>query len=411
MMKTKMRFGIGLGIAGLLVAVAALLPHTVQAAQAGRIVTDSRGVAVPLPAEIHRVVTVSDGMIEGIMLALGVADTLVGVGSSCIQRNFNYTFPSMDGGSFTYSHGKNPVSHLYPKLFELPRVCESRSPVNYETLAELDPDLLILRIGCCSLRHIEDEGVHKTLARIDSLGIPTVVLYGTNAQKRPTIAAISEEIRIVGEIFDRVAAARRLAAYLEAQVATVAARTKEIARERQPRALILGLSPRARKAGGAGQVFGRDTIESFFIEKVVHAVNAFEQPGYFKNISAEHLLAMDPDLIVLCTASGYHPPRELYKAPYYQNLQELKAVKRRRVAALPWSPCNCSKRLEYPIDVMVIAKAAYPALFEDIDLAEWLLEFYRQVYGVDRQTARELRSVQWMDWTLENSAPEVPRRE
>jgi iron complex transport system substrate-binding protein len=86
-------------------------------------------------------------------------------------------------------------------------------------------------------------------------------------------------------------------------------------------------------------------------------------------------------------------------------------VKRRRVAALPWSPCNCSKRLEYPVDVMVIAKAAYPALFEDIDLAEWLLEFYRQVYGVDRQTARELRSVQWMDWTLERAAPEVPRRE
>ena len=121
-------------------------------------------------------------------------------------------------------------------------------------------------------------------------------------------------------------------------------------------------------------------------------------------VSPEHVLALDPDVIVLPTDWGYHPPRELYDAPYYQNLQELKAVKNRRVMALPWSPCNCDKRLEYPIDVMVMAKAAYPERFEDVDLGEWLLQFYQNVYDVDVKTAEGLRTAQLMDWTVEEGS-------
>ena len=68
--------------------------------------------------------------------------------------------------------------------------------------------------------------------------------------------------------------------------------------------------------------------------------------------------------------------------------------------SLPWTPYY-SNRLEYPIDVMVIAKAAYPERFDDIDLAEWLLDFYKNVYGVDDDTAKTLRSAQWMDWCME----------
>jgi iron complex transport system substrate-binding protein len=50
---------------------------------------------------------------------------------------------------------------------------------------------------------------------------------------------------------------------------------------------------------------------------------------------------------------------------------------------------------------MVIAKAAYPERFSDIDLNEWLLTFYQNLYSVDRQTAEGLREIQWMDWVAE----------
>ena len=73
------------------------------------------------------------------------------------------------------------------------------------------------------------------------------------------------------------------------------------------------------------------------------------------------------------------------------------------VAALPFTPCNNEKRLEFPIDVMVMAKTAYPVRFKDIDLASWVLDFYKRLYSVDTATAKGLRACQWMDWTLDDA--------
>jgi iron complex transport system substrate-binding protein len=366
-----------------------------------RTIVDSRGVAVQVPTDIERVVTMSDGMIEGVMTSLGIQDKIVGLGSSSLQRTWNYTYESVSGEAYSYDEGMNPVTYINPHLMDLPLVAEDA--VNYEAVASLDPDVVILRAGDCNFwtNDVNDENLQKAIRMIESLEIPIVVLYGPGGYDKPDISTLSDEIVIIGQLFDREEEAMDLANYIEGQVDMVRERTEEVPDSERPDVLILGLSPSARREGGAGVVFGTDTIESFFIEELAKARNAFQNPGYFKTVSAEHLLALNPDVIVLCTAAGYHPPRELYEAPYYQNLQEMDAIKNHRVSALPWTPWNCQKRLEYPIDVMVIAKAAYPEKFEDIKIHEWVLEFYQNVYGVDEETAIGLRSAQWLDWMLE----------
>jgi len=371
---------------------------TCLAAEETRTVVDSRGVEVQVPMEIERVVTVSDALIESVMLVLGEEEKIVGVGSSCIQKNYNYTFPTVSGEAYEYQDGMNPVTYLSPRIRGLPLVGSSGTGINYETLAGLDPDLVILRVGSCTLQSMEDEGVQKTISTIEALGIPVVVLKGPPCFDEPDLSTISDEIRIIGQVFGKEERAEELADYLESQTQEIFERTKDIPEPEQPTVLIFGASPTSRQSGGAGSVKGTDTIESYFIEEIVHAKNAFQEAGS-PTISAEQLLALDPNAIVLGTANGYHPPEELYSAPYYQNVAELSAVKNRRVSSFPWEPCNCAKRLEYPIDVMVIAKIAYPERFEDIDLGEWLLDFYKNVYGVDDETAKALRSAQWMDWT------------
>jgi iron complex transport system substrate-binding protein len=52
---------------------------------------------------------------------------------------------------------------------------------------------------------------------------------------------------------------------------------------------------------------------------------------------------------------------------------------------------------------MIIAKASYPDKFTDIRVADWVLNFYKKVYKVDDKTAKELRSVQWLDWVEEEN--------
>lgn len=365
-----------------------------------RTVIDHRGASVRIPTKIERVVTISDGLIEGVMTAVGVEDAIVGLGSSCIPRHWEYTYPTVGGEHYSYKQGMNTVTYLNPRFMDLPLAAESGTGINYETLASLHPDVVILRIGACMLG-ADDEKTQKSIRMIESLGLPIVVLRGPDMFDDPHLETLSREIRIIGDIFGKEDEASKLADYLARQVQEIERRTKGVQETDKPRVLLLGLSPKARDAGGAGHVRGMGTMESYFVEELVHARNAYGGKGAWNILGAEQIMAIDPDVIILITSWGYHPPRELYEAPYYRHLSGLKAVKNRRVTALPWTPCNCQRRLEYPIDAMVIAKAAYPDRFSDVDIASWLLEFYQNVYGVDKQTARALRSAQWMDWTTE----------
>ncbi|MCP1661528.1 MULTISPECIES: ABC transporter substrate-binding protein [Methanocalculus] len=362
-----------------------------------RIITDMRGRTVEIPSTIERVVCIDDGFVEGIMYRFGEHEKVVGVGGEW-TRDYTYSFDTVGGESYEYTNGMNPVSYLIPELADLPVLVGAGTGMNYETLASLEPDVIFLRMGAWAFRAGDEENLQKTIHTIESLGYPLVILVGPPYQDEPTIDQIGDEIRIIGEVFSKQDDADALADYLDAQISEIRKRTQGIPEDEKVRMIQLGLSPRARQGGGAGMVWGKDTIESYFIEEIANAKNVYEGTGAFVVVSTEQILALDPDVIVLPTAQGYHPASELYTAPYYQNLQELTAVKNERVYALPWTPFNWAKRLEYPIEAMVIAKAAYPDRFSDINVGEWTLEFYQEVYRVDEATARELRSVQWLDW-------------
>ncbi len=366
-----------------------------------RTVVDSRGVSVQVPVEIERVVTISDGFVEEVMTYLGVAGKLVGVGSRTFEEIDSYTYETVSGGTFSHQDGMNTVSYINPWIMELPIVAEYGAGANFEAISSLDPDLIIIRLGSCTF-WTNDENVQKSIEIVESLGIPVVVLLGTDFYDHPDISTMWDEIEVIGRVFDKEEEAEDLVEYLQETVALVSKRTRDVPEEEKPTVLYFGLSPLAREEGGAGNTVSRKSFESWAIEELVHAQNAFrDDSGYWHKISTEHVLAMNPDVIVLPTDWGYHPVREILEAPYYQNLQDLDAIKNGRVVSLPWTPYDCAKRLGYPIEVVIIAKAAYPERFEDIKVHEWVLEFYQNVYGVDEETAIGLRSAQWLDWTVE----------
>ncbi len=365
-----------------------------------RIVVDSRGVEVKVPAVIRTVATISDAMVEEVMHALKVDARVNTIGSTCLVRDFTYDFTSNSGEKFSYFGGMNPGNYLNEYLRDLPFFVKPGTEMNFETLASAAPDVLIIHAGTCTInwRAGDDAAMNSTLEKLQGLGIPTVVVYGPNFSGEPSIESLSQGIRIIGQVFDKAAEAERLAAYLESQVNLVRERTKDIPEDQKPRVLIFGLNPNVRKEGGSGSADGLKSIQSYLLENVVNAKNAFQDDSFSKNLNAEQVLALDPDVIILPTSNGYHPPRELYDTPDFKNLETLRAIQQRRIASLPWSPCNCDKRLEYPIDVMVMAKAIYPERFADINLERWLIDFFKNVYDVDEDTADGLLSALWMDW-------------
>lgn len=369
-------------------------------------VTDMRGKQVNIPENLERVATIDDGFIEGVMTHLGVINKVTAIGSWSMKRDYKYTYETTDGKKYT-AKGVNTMKYLHPWLNDIPCFNSPQGDIlNYETLAKADPQLVILRVGDCTVsggsyfRGGDPAQLEKTITMIESLDIPLVVLFSPTYYGKAELSSMKKEMRVLGDIFKQRDKALKLYEYLNETEIMVRNRTKNI--KDKPNVLYFGLNSAARKQGGSGMVSGITTPESYIIENIVNAKNAYRGKGNNIILSGEQVYAIDPDVILLPTQNGYHPADELLKAPYYQNLNQLKAVQNKRVYALPWTPMNCSRRVEYPLDILIIAKASYPELFKDIKVHQFALDFYKKVYNVDNKTAKALRSEQLLDWTVEN---------
>ena len=363
-----------------------------------RVITDMRGKEVRIPKDLKRVVVMSDGFVESTMIIFGIGDKLVGLPRSPKDYTYNY-HSDVTSENYTYRGGRYTPVVLYPKLKELTVV--GRKTPNYETLASLDPDVVILRSGSCSFYcYNTDENAKKVIEMIEKLNIPVVVIQAPTCYDKPTLNTIFQEIEVLGEIFDKQKEAQKLINHLDKQIAVIKERTRDIPEDMKPTVLYFGLSAKAREQGGVGNVRGIDTPDAYFIEDIVNAKNAFRGTGQ-QIMSSEQVLALNPDVVLLPTSNGYHPPKELYESEHFRNIHDLKAIREKRVYSLPWTPSRCATRLEFPIDLMIAAKGAYPERFSDIAISEWVLDYYKELYGVDTEMAKKLRSAQWLDWAVE----------
>jgi len=356
---------------------------------------------VTIQKPIDRVATISDGLVESTMIVFGVEDKLVGLGSHCLGlENYEFTYNTTSGDEFTCSGGNHIAVALYPELKDLPLISQYGTGLNCETLAGLDPDIVILIAGDCTCGCCDtDENTMKSVEMIESLDIPVVVLstpYCCDAD----IGAVYESIRVLGGVFNKWSEAEDLASSLEDEIEFVKDRTEDISDDEKPRVLYIGLSTLYGDGATVGLVFGTDKMESIFLEDIVNAKNAFDGIGQ-PSMSAEQIIALDPDIMILSTWGGYHPAREVYEGESLMDLQDMRVVQEKQVYSLPWNPCRCSERLEFPIDLMIEAKVCYPDRFSDVTVSDWVIDFYMEVYGVDEDTAEELRSSQFLDWMEE----------
>ncbi len=370
-------------------------------AVATRVVTDMRGARVTVPARLQRVATINDGFVESVMTRLGVIRTLVAVASTGQYRTWSYTIPAAGGRPLTMTDGMGTMRAMHPWLAELPCAsCGASDAINYETIAAAQPEAVILRVGDCTVGSGSDAAL-RTVEVFDAIGIPVVVLRSPADYRRQTLETLHDEVRLLGTVFGQDKEAAALIDELSAVEGLVRERLTGLTDDARPRVLYLGLASGARASGGAAYVWGTDTAESWMLEELAGARNAYRGPGARVLLNAEQILALDPDVIFLPTSAGYHPPQELAEAPYFRDLRRLRAVRERRIYPLPWTPMNCARRLEYPLDLLIMAKGAHPRRFEDIAVHDWALAFYRRTYRIDERQALALRRAQWLDWTTD----------
>ena len=181
-----------------------------------RYITDMRGVQVKVPENIKRVATIDDGFVEGVLTNLSEIDKVVAIGSWSLKRDYSYTYPTINGTNYSYTHGWNTMKYLHPWLNETPCINSPQGNIiSYETLADVNPDVVIMRVGDCTIGANNEEKITKTISTIESLGIPAVVLYSPSYYQNSDLSTMRDEMRVIGQLFGKEQKAMDLADYLE----------------------------------------------------------------------------------------------------------------------------------------------------------------------------------------------------
>lgn len=341
-----------------------------------RTIVDMRGVEVTLPERIDRVAILDKGFLVQTMTALGVADRIVASGD-VIQGATDKT--------------ERDSLYLYPQLLDLPQIGYPTSAVDYETLAAAKPDLVILR----NSEYIKDSEITaEAIDKIENeLKIPLVVINGPGCYDEVKIETQYEGIRLLGQLFGKEDRAQEIISLMEDAISMIEERTADIPEEEKPSVMYIG---GLKGDELTGTVWGADYGDAKFGQEVAGIRNVYPEHEAIRKVSAEQLLALNPDKIILCTVSP--SPEVFLTDSLYTPISTITAIQNGDVASIGLLTWWGDFRLEVPTILLISAKSVYPDRFADIDVGTWLNEYHMALYGLTQEEAQELKVTQQLDW-------------
>jgi iron complex transport system substrate-binding protein len=240
-------------------------------------IKDAAGRQVKLSAISKRIISMAPSNTE-ILFALGLGDRVVGVTS---WDNFP------------------------PEATAKEKVGDAFNP-NYEKIVGLKPDL-VLAVGTAQ---------SEIVKKLDGMGLPTFVLQAAS------LAAVYDEILLVGRVTGASAKADELVASMKAKEAAVAAKVGPLANDRRPR--VFWLLDDSLWTVGPGSF-----VHDLLTKAGGRNVAASAAKPYLQ-FSMESLLKEDPDVIII----GALAPDIAAKAKKLIGWDMLTAVKKGRVFAV-----------------------------------------------------------------------------
>lgn len=302
----------------------------------GKIVVDSLGREVLIPAQVTRVASMRAGITE-IICALGQKEKIVAV-DEMVKAGNAY-------GAF--------IASVYPDLMDLAAPFAGQD-INVEEMLRLKPDL-VLHGGYGRIKQAE-----ALMKQVPEL--PVVIAHFE------TIEQYANDVRIVAQCVDAEERAETLIAYLTGTLDFVQSRVKDIPE-----------NERVRVFYGGHDIYHAYTPETFEHAQITLAggVNvADEMSGWLPEVSPEQLLVWDPEVIVVL--NGVDVDAILKD----QRVAGVSAIKNKRVYALPEAGWDFSSpRALFCIEWL--ATKLYPDRFADVDIEAEADAFYLGVFGVE----------------------------
>lgn len=197
-------------------------------------------------------------------------------------------------------------------------------------------------------------------------GLPVVEMKFTDFD------SMKHSLRTTAQVLGTAQAAQRAGDYihyLDDNLQAISAKTVNLTQQQRPRVLhIQSLNPL--------KVDGSDTLIDQWIRAAGGRNAAEGLKGNMQPVSAEQLLAWQPDVIILAASAG-----DISTSAYASQFALLDAVKAGRVwrnpaGVFPWDRYGTETALQ----IQWVAQKLYPQLFPTLDIVKATQDFYRRFF-------------------------------
>ena len=322
-----------------------------QASEGKHIVTDHAGNEVEVPNEINRIV-VADiyPMASVLAVFFDSAKKIVGMAPPCMSAAKN-----------------GLLGELYPEILDAKTDFIDGTNVNIEELMKLNPDVVFYSAGS------KEEGeVYK------NAGIPAIAIspgkWGYNA-----IETLNQWIDTLVQLFPDNNKSKIVREYSEKTYKTVQDRVSGMPDEKKVKAFFLFQYSDSNIMTSGKKFFGQWWCDA------IGARNAAEELENDNSVAVnmEQIYSWNPEMIFI-TNFNTAKPEDLYGNTIGNyDWSEIDAIKNQKVYKMPlgmYRSYTCG--VDTPVTLLWLAKTTYPALFEDIDITEETIKYYKEVFGI-----------------------------
>jgi iron complex transport system substrate-binding protein len=348
MKRNRLALYLGLALVGLLAACGAATPPPA----AGLTVTDALGRTVTLPGLPQRIATAGRGVFmlnDALFLFPEAAPRLVALGKA--SQEIQDFFPLLDANIDQKT------------LFEV--------QVSAEQIVPVQPDLVILK-----------SYMAESLGRpLEELGIPVLYLELEQPEQ------YARDLLILGQVLGNEPRARELGAYFQAQLDRVDRALQGLPEGDKPRVLLLQYS----ESGGTVEwrVPPAGWIQTTLTERAGGVPVWLEAApgGGWGTVNLEQIAAWAPDWIGVIQYAG-DPAGTVARLQADAQWQQLGATQAGRLVAFPKDFVSWDQPdPRWALGLTWLAATLHPERFA-VDMEQEVLEFYREIYGLDEDAIR-----------------------
>lgn len=321
---------------------------------ATRTVTDTIGNSVTVPTEINRIAIISTMPLASVFCMVEESgEKLVGL-----------TPASKNAAMQSF------VSRIAPQVADVSTAFAEGESVNVEEVVKLEPDVVFYNTN--------NAADCAAVEQLTALNIPCVG-FSTSIGDCNTVETFNAWATLIGEVLGKEVRAQEIVDYGRGVQEMVAERIATLNDEDKTSALILTNYTQSAIVA-AGSTFGRYWLSAIGADNVATEIETATSP-----VTLEQVYAWDPEVIFLNSFSAFTAEDILNStAVEGQDWSQLTAVKNGRVYKMPlgvyywFPPCSDS-----PLALQWMAQKLYPELFEDLDMNQVIVDYYRDFYGLE----------------------------